>query len=37
MEDAQRDLWLSSDEAVKYGIVDSVIQNKPKHSPKTKK
>jgi len=30
MEDAQRDLWLSSEEAVKYGIVDSVIQNKPK-------
>jgi ATP-dependent Clp protease protease subunit len=30
MEDAERDLWLSSEEAVKYGIVDSVIQNKPK-------
>ena len=30
MEDAQRDLWLSADEAVKYGIVDSVIKNKPK-------
>jgi ATP-dependent Clp protease protease subunit len=30
MEDAQRDLWLSSDEAVAYGIVDSVIKNKTK-------
>jgi len=30
MEDAQRDLWLSADEAVSYGIVDSVINNKPK-------
>jgi ATP-dependent Clp protease protease subunit len=30
MEDAQRDLWLSADEAVAYGIVDSVIKNKPK-------
>lgn len=32
MEDAKRDLWLTADEAVKYGIVDSVIINK-----KTKK
>ena len=30
MEDAQRDLWLTADEAVAYGIVDSVIKNKPK-------
>ena len=30
MEDAQRDLWLSADEAVAYGIVDSVIKNKTK-------
>lgn len=28
MEDAQRDLWLSSDEALKYGIIDGVIKNK---------
>lgn len=32
MEDAKRDLWLSAEEAVKYGIVDSIITNK-----KTKK
>jgi ATP-dependent Clp protease protease subunit len=30
MEDAQRDLWLSAEEAVEYGIVDSIIKNKPK-------
>lgn len=30
MEDAQRDLWLTSDEAVAYGIVDSVIKNRKK-------
>lgn len=30
MEDAQRDLWLSSDEAKAYGIIDNVIKNKPK-------
>ena len=30
MEDAQRDLWLSADEAISYGIVDSIIKNKPK-------
>jgi ATP-dependent Clp protease protease subunit len=30
MEDAQRDLWLTADEAVAYGIIDSVIKNKPK-------
>ena len=28
MQDAQRDLWLSSEEAVSYGIVDSVIKKK---------
>ena len=28
MEDAQRDLWLSSDEALKYGIIDGIIKNK---------
>lgn len=30
MKDAERDLWLSAEEAVKYGIVDSIITNKPK-------
>jgi ATP-dependent Clp protease protease subunit len=25
MEDAQRDLWLSSEEALKYGIIDEII------------
>ena len=30
MEDAQRDLWLSSDEAVEYGIIDNVIKHKIK-------
>lgn len=30
MEDAQRDLWLTAEEAVEYGIVDSVIKNKKK-------
>lgn len=27
-KDADRDLWLSSEEAVEYGIIDSVIKNK---------
>ena len=27
-DDAKRDLWLTADEAVKYGIIDSVIKNK---------
>lgn len=26
--DAQRDLWLTSNEAVEYGIIDSIIRNK---------
>jgi ATP-dependent Clp protease protease subunit len=30
MEDAHRDLWLNAEEAVAYGIIDSVIKNKPK-------
>ncbi len=30
MDDAHRDLWLSSEEAVKYGIIDSIIINKNK-------
>lgn len=29
-KDATRDLWLSSEQAVKYGIIDSVILKKPK-------
>lgn len=28
MEDAKRDLWLTADEAVKYGIIDNIITNK---------
>jgi len=30
-EDAQRDLWLSSDEALAYGIIDEVIKPTPKN------
>ena len=30
MEDANRDLWLSSSEALEYGIIDKVIDKKPK-------
>lgn len=30
MEDAQRDLWLTADEALAYGIIDGVIKNKAK-------
>ena len=30
MADAQRDLWLTAEEAVNYGIVDSIIVNKVK-------
>ena len=29
-KDAQRDLWLSADEALDYGIIDEVINNKKK-------
>jgi ATP-dependent Clp protease protease subunit len=29
-KDAQRDLWLSADEALSYGIIDEVINNKKK-------
>jgi ATP-dependent Clp protease protease subunit len=25
-EDASRDFWLSADEAVKYGIIDSIVK-----------
>jgi ATP-dependent Clp protease protease subunit len=28
IQDAQRDLWLSAEEALKYGIIDEVIQSK---------
>jgi ATP-dependent protease ClpP protease subunit len=28
MKDASRDLWLSADEALKYGIIDEVIKPK---------
>ena len=28
MEDAQRDLWLSSEEALSYGIIDEIINKK---------
>lgn len=30
MKDAQRDLWLDSDEALKYGIIDGIIKSKKK-------
>lgn len=30
MKDAQRDLWLSASEALDYGIIDEVIENKRK-------
>jgi len=30
MEDAQRDLWLTSQEAKDYGIIDNIITKKPK-------
>jgi ATP-dependent Clp protease protease subunit len=29
-QDAQRDLWLSADEALKYGIIDEIIKPKSK-------
>jgi ATP-dependent Clp protease protease subunit len=28
MEDATRDMWLSADEALKYGIIDKVVKKK---------
>ena len=28
MKDASRDLWLSSDEALNYGIIDEIIKTK---------
>lgn len=31
IEDAKRDLWLSAEDAVAYGIVDSIIKNKEKN------
>lgn len=30
MKDAERDLWLSAEEALKYGIIDNIITTKPK-------
>ena len=30
MKDATRDLWLSADEALKYGIIDEVVKTKKK-------
>jgi ATP-dependent Clp protease protease subunit len=30
MKDASRDLWLSADEALKYGIIDEVVKTKKK-------
>jgi ATP-dependent Clp protease protease subunit len=36
MKDAQRDLWLSSEEAIKYGIVDTLITTKKEMNKKKK-
>ena len=30
LKDAERDFWLSAEEAVAYGIVDGIVKNKPK-------
>lgn len=30
MKDAQRDLWLDAEEALKYGIIDEIVQSKKK-------
>jgi len=30
IKDCNRDNWLSADEALKYGIIDGIIENKPK-------
>ena len=30
MKDASRDLWLSADEALKYGIIDEIVKTKKK-------
>ncbi len=30
MQDAQRDLWLTAEEAVNYGIIDGIVKNKIK-------
>jgi ATP-dependent Clp protease protease subunit len=32
MKDATRDLWLSSQEALEYGIIDEIVKNKKKKS-----
>jgi ATP-dependent protease ClpP protease subunit len=30
MQDAQRDLWLSAEEALAYGIIDEIVKPEPK-------
>jgi ATP-dependent Clp protease protease subunit len=30
LEDCNRDNWLTSDEALEYGIIDGIVENKPK-------
>jgi len=30
MKDAERDFWLTADEALAYGIIDGIVKNKPK-------
>jgi ATP-dependent Clp protease protease subunit len=30
MKDASRDLWLSADEALQYGIIDEIVKKKTK-------
>ena len=30
MQDASRDLWLSADEALEYGIIDEIVKTKKK-------
>ena len=30
LKDADRDLWLSAEEALEYGIIDGIITNKKK-------
>jgi ATP-dependent Clp protease protease subunit len=37
LDDAKRDLWLTADEALAYGIVDGIIHNKDKAAIKSKK
>jgi ATP-dependent Clp protease protease subunit len=30
MQDAERDLWLSAEEALAYGIIDEIVKPEPK-------